>query len=147
MGNCKAKVFMKYITCSADLFENHEMVIKEKFDLGEKSTMISIKSHQLNEETKTPIKLDNALERSRIFENSKVSKADFVRKTIGDIESKFEIIKVLGQGAFGKVYMVVDKRTKFIRAMKEVQKAINNSDENQKILDEFEILKELVNFI
>ncbi|CAG9318784.1 unnamed protein product [Blepharisma stoltei] len=73
----------------------------------------------------------------------RVNKSKFVKKSLGSLNQNFEILKHLGEGGYGKVYLVRDKRTNIIRAIKEVQKSKTDSQSNQSLLDEVEILKEL----
>ena len=49
---------------------------------------------------------------------SSVTKNTFVNHTKGNIRERFEIIKALGKGGFGTVYLVNDLGINELRAMK-----------------------------
>ena len=54
----------------------------------------------------------------------------------------YEIVKTLGEGAFGQVHLVKNKMTKLIRAMKVIKKIdtiVENND--QEVLNEINIFK------
>ncbi len=56
----------------------------------------------------------------------------------------YEIVKTLGEGAFGQVHLVKNKMTKLIRAMKVIKKIdtiVENND--QEVLNEINILKKI----
>ena len=52
----------------------------------------------------------------------KVNKESFVTINKGDITRSYEIIKKIGEGAYGKIYKVRNKQSGDIRAMKQIQK-------------------------
>lgn len=59
----------------------------------------------------------------KINENSLiVNKESFVTINKGDITRSYEIIKKIGEGAYGKIYKVRNKQSGDIRAMKQIQK-------------------------
>lgn len=64
-----------------------------------------------------------------------------VAKCQGTPLERYEIVKSLGEGSFGKVYLVRHRDSKMIRAMKEIAKDDSNKEED--ILNEMEILKRL----
>lgn len=87
---------------------------------------------------------DNETETS-VKKNNRIHKASFVKLSHGLVQDSYDTIKILGEGGFGKVYLVKDKRTNVLKAMKEVAKSTFEMD--QKVIEEIAILKELVNFI
>jgi calcium-dependent protein kinase len=57
--------------------------------------------------------------------------------------SKLKDSQLLGQGAFGKVYKVVCKKTQDIRAMKVLDKDKITASSQSELINEIEILKKL----
>lgn len=73
-----------------------------------------------------------------IYKNEDLFPSDYfkskqIHENIGDNPSHFEILKLLGKGAFGKVYKVQSKKNKQIYAMKIFEKNINIIKSNLKI--------------
>jgi len=64
-----------------------------------------------------------------------------IHKVIGTPLEKYSIIKDLGEGSFGKVYLVMHKDSKVQRAMKEIKKDENTLEKD--IQNEITILKKL----
>ena len=63
---------------------------------------------------------------------------------VGDKLSDFEVIKRLGQGHFGSVYLVSSKITKKVYAMKEIKSSRYNSDsQREKVQKEVKLLENL----
>ena len=55
-------------------------------------------------------------------ENLKINKESFVTNNKGDITQFYEVIKKIGEGAYGKIYKVKNKQSGDIRAMKQITK-------------------------
>ena len=56
----------------------------------------------------------------------------------------YDLIKIIGKGAFGKVYKVFHKKTQQFRAMKTVKKdTLNYQDDEKSFLKEIEVLRQL----
>ena len=73
-------------------------------------------------------------------ENSlRINKEFFVSINKGDITRSYEIIKKIGEGAYGKIYKVRNKQSGDIRAMKQIQK--NKIKDLTKFQTEIKILK------
>ncbi|CAD8060260.1 unnamed protein product [Paramecium sonneborni] len=67
----------------------------------------------------------------------------FVKLKEGSIGSHYNFGKVLGQGAFGKVWKVTHKTTGLIRAIKQIKKSSIIKEEEQRLFSEMNILKNL----
>ncbi|CAD8141190.1 unnamed protein product [Paramecium octaurelia] len=67
----------------------------------------------------------------------------FVKQKEGSIGSHYNFGKVLGQGAFGKVWKVTHKTTGLIRAIKQIKKSSIIKEEEQRLFSEMNILKNL----
>ena len=61
----------------------------------------------------------------------------------GSIGSHYNFGKVLGQGAFGKVWKVTHKTTGLIRAIKQIKKNSIIKEEESRLFSEMNILKNL----
>jgi calcium-dependent protein kinase len=72
-----------------------------------------------------------------------IDKANFVAKSEGSYEQFYQIAngETLGEGSYGKVYKVIHKHTKELRAMKMIRKDTRYND--HEIMNEIEILKNL----
>ncbi len=57
--------------------------------------------------------------------------------------SEYKIVKILGQGGFGKVYLGVHKKTKEKVAIKVTNTGVDNSDDIENIFSESETVKAL----
>lgn len=66
-------------------------------------------------------------------------KANFIKHFYGSLFDKYSIIKQIGQGKFGYVYLANQRSTQILRAIK----SINKSAENRQALNEIEMLKKL----
>ena len=55
--------------------------------------------------------------------NLKINKESFVTNNKGDITQFYEVIKKIGEGAYGKIYKVKNKQSGDIRAMKQITKS------------------------
>ena len=53
----------------------------------------------------------------------KINKESFVTINKGDITQFYEVIKKIGEGAYGKIYKVKNKQSGDIRAMKQITKS------------------------
>ncbi|CAD8049153.1 unnamed protein product [Paramecium primaurelia] len=67
----------------------------------------------------------------------------FVKQKEGSIGLHYNFGKVLGQGAFGKVWKVTHKTTGLIRAIKQIKKSSIIKEEEQRLFSEMNILKNL----
>ncbi|KAM3147294.1 hypothetical protein pb186bvf_000545 [Paramecium bursaria] len=67
----------------------------------------------------------------------------FVKLKEGSINNYYSLGKVLGQGAFGKVWRVTHKTTGLVRAMKQLKKQSLIKEEEQRLFSEMNILKNL----
>jgi calcium-dependent protein kinase len=56
------------------------------------------------------------------IDNFPINKSTFVLKGLGNISDKYEVVKLLGTGTFGKVAEVRNKISKQIFACKEIAK-------------------------
>eukprot|EP01129_Flabellula_baltica_P004846 TRINITY_DN171_c1_g2_i1.p1 TRINITY_DN171_c1_g2~~TRINITY_DN171_c1_g2_i1.p1 ORF type:complete len:468 (-),score=126.63 TRINITY_DN171_c1_g2_i1:1553-2956(-) len=59
------------------------------------------------------------------------------------ILDKFEIIELLGKGAYGVVWKVIDRKTKEIVALKKIFKAFQNATDSQRTYREVHLLRQL----
>jgi calcium-dependent protein kinase len=74
----------------------------------------------------------------------KITSALFVRETIGDPYSDYELLDRLGEGSYGKVYRARNNKTGAFRAIKEISKSsILSKDNEKKLVKEISILKDL----
>ena len=55
--------------------------------------------------------------------NLKINKESFVTIIKGDITQFYQVIKKIGEGAYGKIYKVKNKQSGDIRAMKQIMKS------------------------
>ncbi|CAK75708.1 unnamed protein product (macronuclear) [Paramecium tetraurelia] len=67
----------------------------------------------------------------------------FVKLKEGSIGSHYNFGKVLGQGAFGKVWKVTHKTTGLVRAIKQLKKSSLIKEDEQRMFSEMNILKNL----
>ena len=73
--------------------------------------------------------------------NLKINKESFVTINKGDITQFYEILKKIGEGAYGKIYKVKNKQSGDIRAMKQVMK--NKIPDLNKFQTEIKILSKV----
>jgi calcium-dependent protein kinase len=73
----------------------------------------------------------------------KIQRSMLIQGHDGDPFIKYQQIKELGEGSYGKVYKVFDRINKTYRAMKKIKKDIITNKEETKIRKEIEILKML----
>ena len=71
----------------------------------------------------------------------KFGKEIFVTKFEGDIGDKYEIIKELGEGAFGKVVSAKNKKSGDIRAIKQLSKKKISPEDLERFKREVDVLK------
>ena len=78
-------------------------------------------------------------------ESIKITKGLFIQECKTNPYSKYDVLCILGEGSYGKVFKVQDKVTKDFRAMKLIKKGKKsiNQEEEKKIFKEIEILKSL----
>ena len=72
-----------------------------------------------------------------------IKSGQFVKFNEGNVKDDYFIECVLGEGGFGKVYLVTHKITSAVRAMKQIKKHKLTDEDEQTLLMETEILKEL----
>lgn len=77
-----------------------------------------------------------------IFDTSKNPKS--VCRSIGSIRESYTIIKTLGSGSLGNVFLVKDKRSGLERAAKELIKSMMNQNELDGFFYELSLLKSIV---
>ena len=74
----------------------------------------------------------------------KIGKKDLIKKRFESPYEHYEVIKKLGKGSFGVVYMVKNKASQIPRALKELSKAlISNGVNSEEIANEINILRML----
>ncbi|CAD8060675.1 unnamed protein product [Paramecium primaurelia] len=73
----------------------------------------------------------------------KLSPDLFIQMKREDIFSQYSIGKALGEGAYGQVSLVTNKRTGIVRAMKAIKKDCLFEEEEQRLFQEMHILKNL----
>ena len=74
----------------------------------------------------------------------KIGKKDLIKKRFESPYEHYEVIKQLGKGSFGVVYMVKNKASQIPRALKELSKAlISNGVNSEEIANEINILRML----
>lgn len=67
-----------------------------------------------------------------------------VVRSIGSIRESYTIIKTLGSGSLGNVFLVKDKRSGLERAAKEMIKSMMNQNELEAFFCELSLLKSIV---
>lgn len=80
----------------------------------------------------------NAVEKPS--QNAKIS---FIKRRQGAVQDFYEILETLGKGSFGVVHQVRERKSKLVRAMKEVRKSSLSEGQEMQILNEIEILSQL----
>ena len=60
-----------------------------------------------------------------------------------DIKAYYDLEKELNEGAYGVVYKAIHKESGAERAVKKIEKVKYNPEENQKVIDEFNVLRGL----
>jgi len=79
-----------------------------------------------------------------VYKSLKIERGLFVQGFAGDPFEKYEIISILGEGSYGKVYKVKLKDSEIYRAMKVIKKRYQyNNVEEEKIIKEIQILRKL----
>ena len=68
----------------------------------------------------------------------KVDKGDFIRIKADNFFDEYELKEKLGEGGYGSVYKVLQRKTNYLRAVKAIKK--KNVDKNE-FLNEIEVLK------
>lgn len=69
-----------------------------------------------------------------------LTKSDFVHKKHGSVRTYYETLDTLGDGGYGVVTRIRERKSGLIRAMKEVQKSMISDEQHHLILNEIEIL-------
>ena len=72
-----------------------------------------------------------------------VTHESFINIKFGTFSKDYSTGKILGEGAHGKVCLVTHKSSGVTRAMKAIKKSLVNRDQEQKLLAEVSILKQL----
>ena len=70
----------------------------------------------------------------------KIDKGDFVRLKANNFFEEYDLKEKLGEGSYGCVYKVIQKKTNYLRAVKAIKKKNVDKDE---FLNEIEVLKTL----
>lgn len=127
--------------CSNIIIKNNNKSQKNHYTSYDNNKNLDSKYLNIN------IKSDKESSRSNIssIKDFKVTNGLMVQN-VGDDPFKFyDKLKVLGEGSFGTVFKVMHKTTKFIRAMKVIdKKTAALSDENEKnLINEINIVKSL----
>ena len=74
----------------------------------------------------------------------KISSSFFINRTDCNPLDKYEVVELLGEGSYGKVFLVRHRVTGSLRAMKEINKSsLKNSEEENDVSNEITILKKL----
>ena len=73
----------------------------------------------------------------------KVNKSSFVGKVHSDIKKDYRMLKVLGKGAFSKVYQAQHRKSKLLRCIKKIDKLNFTVNQNESIMNEIKILTEV----
>lgn len=74
----------------------------------------------------------------------KISQKIFTGKVNEEISDNYEILKVLGEGAFSVVYLAKQIKTGVIRCIKKISKKEFTQDSSESIMNEIQILQETV---
>lgn len=86
---------------------------------------------------------DYILSEKTIFSPKKMKKQIFVKNKIGEIYKQYKVISKLGEGTYGKVYKVMKKDNKQLRAIKIIKKSKMNKNDIVKIMNKVNLLKSL----
>ena len=147
MGN-----LMENICCvnNNDIINNQNY--PHSFNNGSEERNLTMRKSEKDRLPSSQIKLDTLkhIDSSNLNLNieGSLSKIPITSKNViigksGDPFEDYEIIKKLGSGTFGQVYKVQNKNNKSIRAMKKIAKYwLNNLNDNE-VMKEIEILKNL----
>ena len=73
-----------------------------------------------------------------------LGKHQFIAHKRKSLRSDYTVIKLLGEGGFGQVFLVKDKRTGVMKALKEISTSQIDSDQIERVQQEVEILKLVV---
>ena len=68
----------------------------------------------------------------------KIDKGDFVRLKADNIFEEYDLKEKLGEGAYGCVYKVIQRKTNYLRAVKAIKKKMVDKNE---FMNEIEVLK------
>lgn len=80
-----------------------------------------------------------------VFDRLPIYASDFVREQTADIESQYELLSpAIGSGAYGEVRKAIHKASRLMRAIKIINKDQLNSEEQDLLINEVNILRELV---
>lgn len=74
----------------------------------------------------------------------KISQKNFNCKTNQEISDNYEIMKVLGEGAFSVVYLAQQTKTGIKRCIKKISKQNFTSDQSESVMNEIQILQQAV---
>ena len=93
----------------------------------------------MNIETKANTQIGGVM-RKRTKKNYtiKIDKSNFVRLKANNFFDEYDLKEKLGEGSFGTVYKVIQRKTNYLRAMKAIKKKYVEKNE---FLNEIELLK------
>lgn len=94
-------------------------------------------------------KMENSMTEIKIPSEKKIrlSTSQLVLTKFQKIEDDYVFVSVLGKGAYGCVKKARHRVLNVLRAIKCIAKKKMNADENSKLINEVEILKNLVNLL
>ncbi|CAD8066872.1 unnamed protein product [Paramecium sonneborni] len=143
----KRQAYIPAQTFGLGLKQNQSDDGKEVYEEPKKVSMkVSKELEQLLE------RQNSDTDRKKILEQQSLQKMDqklhinidiFVQLKKGQISDHYITGKVLGEGAFGKVWKVTHKKTKLDRAMKQLKKTSILKEDKEKLFSEMNILKNL----
>ena len=88
-------------------------------------------------------KIINPISKINSCKSIRIGKELFVNLRMGSIQQYYRTGVVLGQGAYGKVWKVTHKTTGLVRAMKQLKKSALIKEEEERLLQEMNILRNL----
>jgi calcium-dependent protein kinase len=87
--------------------------------------------------------VQNASFGSHIEHSIKSSGSVFIKENTGNIKDFYKISSCIGRGAYGEVRKCLHKETKALRAVKIINKKYLASNEQERLVGEINILKQL----
>jgi calcium-dependent protein kinase len=73
----------------------------------------------------------------------KLRAGQFIQKRDEPIFERYDVVKQIGYGSYGKVFLAEQKGTRQKRAIKEINKPLGKSNSHQQFLNEVEVLSQL----